>query len=444
MTVPQDMLVSQVIQDMALEMEREHKYVFSWLPSMYELYETLPLKLLKIHDCALVQVTSVVPLHLKCSPVDLSWTVLDLLVVAAKPLKVKQDSTLHNCVAERFFKGLEEDQPSVATVTEVECFCTTHTSTENGCTETLPDATDNHLPNVEIPTALASPVQPPQTLCCTLPPYPARQVCFQRPLLLCQENPPNYVSFTSPSNALPPILWEHLWTLLYDEDSFSFEMEDFSAQVYEAVGFLTGNTEELLLCSTSVQDLADKLIEAIEDKLLAPLRTVQVVCQDGSIVTLGPGLEVEALFLVMSKYVAQEALWFERLAADYCSLKTITTESTIAHVPTERLKKLKVLGALTLLMVLNKLRPGPLSLTWYPEIHNDLQRWKDMSPSGNPSPFQKYFSSYMQSQAASYENHTIESHNFIVYNILLAWMCLLPYNLVLERLCMEWKEAQTL
>lgn len=82
--VPQDTLVTQIIRDVASPMTREYGYMFAEAAGMYQPHETLPLKLLKIHDRALTRGAAVAPMRLKCSPVDPAWTVYNSLAMRNK------------------------------------------------------------------------------------------------------------------------------------------------------------------------------------------------------------------------------------------------------------------------------------------------------------------------------------------------------------------------
>ncbi|EJC97602.1 uncharacterized protein FOMMEDRAFT_162783 [Fomitiporia mediterranea MF3/22] len=471
--VPHDKLVTEIIETVSLAMTRQHGYTFTHTSGMYQPHETLHLKLLRIHDRALLRGGAVAPMRLKCCPLDPNWSIFDVLsmkskfaipdvalengrfvlftVAAAEPLKCQRDGITHDCIADRFFRGLLEDQPSESLSDEVPCTCTeidSNAELDLPAIDSAAGTTDNY-----VPTAPPSPIQPSQQAPRALRRNPTQLIWTQRTNVTRQAHRlTNNVSFASPENALPTALWSQPWSPAADPDGWTLQLDNFATQVFE-LAYTHAQSEEplveeeLLIQGHNMTELAEQLLMLIERcaergnyyEVLAPARTISIVRLDGSTVTLGRGLELETLFLAMRTYVAREAVWFERLAGDYSSLKLFTTESTAAHVSAERIKKLRVLGALTSLMVIHKIAPDPIGpavlqiaynlrdfrslhskfvKTWYPEIHADLQEWNTIGASGDPRCCERIFTSYMQSQAATYEGRTQEEHDLLACDML--------------------------
>ena len=72
-------LVINIIKEISFTMIIKHSYVFTSFASIYRSHETLYLRLLRIHDCALTRVEIIIFVHLKCFLLKPTWMIYDLL-----------------------------------------------------------------------------------------------------------------------------------------------------------------------------------------------------------------------------------------------------------------------------------------------------------------------------------------------------------------------------
>ncbi len=126
--------------------------------------------------------------------------------------------------------------------------------------------------------------------------------------------------------------------------------------------------------------------------------------QDGSlsgrVLSIGEGIEREAIYLAFEKYRKESTKWFAPKSDSYSTIATSQPFSPHFYPSTARLESLSVMGALTGLMLVYGVAPSPLSpalvqfllngcdlnsLTqafiqeWFPSLHRTLMDWNAIS-----------------------------------------------------------------
>lgn len=144
---------------------------------------------------------------------------------------------------------------------------------------------------------------------------------------------------------------------------------------------------------------------------------------DGEQLSLGPGVEQEIVSLAYNHFRMHHSRFFRALFDNKCSIASSMPMRSAYLVSPERLKEVKVLGAMTALMLVYGKLPDPLSTValqfflhkcdirsvtkdflaeWCPELHLTLTRWLLVGPDDSIAPFRSHFLSYMDTDVSVY------------------------------------------
>lgn len=139
--------------------------------------------------------------------------------------------------------------------------------------------------------------------------------------------------------------------------------------------------------------------------------------ENGSIRSLGAGVETEVLYVAYQQLQANPGQWFNPRVDNLCSIAVM---QNFAASSTRRVG-MYAFGALTALLLLHGIPPLPLSpiflqwivydcdlkalhsdliLEWHPELHATIKRWLDIGPTGSLSSFQSHFSTWHDTQVS--------------------------------------------
>ena len=122
----------------------------------------------------------------------------------------------------------------------------------------------------------------------------------------------------------------------------------------------------------------------------------------------GPGIEREVIFTTFCQYLAQPSQWFLPLFDSAASVQTSVHFLLSRSITQDRLERVKKLGALCTLLLINGQCPEPFSPLifqyiingcdlqslhehlvgeWYPELRTTIRQWIDMGETGDVTPF---------------------------------------------------------
>ncbi|PPR06478.1 hypothetical protein CVT24_002564 [Panaeolus cyanescens] len=268
------------------------------------------------------------------------------------------------------------------------------------------------------------------------------------------------------AHLIPSTLWSTPYIPPVSENAIIVsETELLEEAIFKAATGRISNPPPLNITGSSVSDLADNLIEAIRkawvssdfativsterDFRMYVLFLLLITCAvysfrlsvnpDGVTLSLGHGVEIEAVHLALEKYRRQRGLWFAPAADNYSSI-SVSHTLLPAHVSQSRLEGLGVLGALVALSLCYGIAPEPLSPSsiqfylndcdfqslsasfiaeWSPLLYHTVQQWLGTEFSDNNlQNFQSHFASYHDAEVGRFYNRTPESHAALAVEML--------------------------
>ena len=147
---------------------------------------------------------------------------------------------------------------------------------------------------------------------------------------------------------------------------------------------------------------------------------------DGSVRSIGNGIEAEVLCATFSQLQKHPGQWFYPRIGDTASIAVMHTYSSAANVSLSRLEGMKVFGALCALLLIQGMPPLPLSplvlqwvvndqnihslhselvSEWHPELSSTIKQWLALDPGDSIAPFQAHFSAWHENQVIIYYSH---------------------------------------
>lgn len=142
---------------------------------------------------------------------------------------------------------------------------------------------------------------------------------------------------------------------------------------------------------------------------------------DHPTLALGSGIEREVLLLAFQHYRDGGARWFTPRMDGFSSITVSQSLASARYIAPQRLRDLRCLGALTALLLINRMPPTPLDplllqfliydcslhaiypalcAEWHPELHGLIQSWLALGPEGDISAFQAHFVSYHEHEVS--------------------------------------------
>ncbi|KAJ7166343.1 hypothetical protein C8R43DRAFT_1162799 [Mycena crocata] len=173
--------------------------------------------------------------------------------------------------------------------------------------------------------------------------------------------------------------------------------------------------------------------------ILSPRRSFRMLHENGTVLSGGIGPEREVLYGVFLTYVNQPEKYLIPREAGRCAISTTISMAHRFLVSPERIRMMKIFGAVLMLMLLHGMTPAPLSPAlfqfvlhgcrlesvtpeflseWYPELRQLLQSWLSMGPTGDLAPFRGHFSTYHDLQIACLESRNQAQHDALGADIL--------------------------
>ncbi|KAJ7231678.1 hypothetical protein B0H12DRAFT_207248 [Mycena haematopus] len=203
----------------------------------------------------------------------------------------------------------------------------------------------------------------------------------------------------------------------------------------------------LVVTGRNVAELAlsfvAKIKEAAQQNDFTPIlladRSFNIIHDDGSVVSTGPGVEREVVYTAFQCFSSHNGVWFLSRFDGRCSIATTLPLDMASFVNADRRITLTVLGCLTALLLIHGIAPDPLSpaliqyaangcdlqsLTrefvgeWHPELKALLDLWVTTGPTGDISSFQPHFSIYHDMQIATIQSRDLSQHQALGANML--------------------------
>ncbi|KAI0362327.1 hypothetical protein OH77DRAFT_1528529 [Trametes cingulata] len=363
----------------------------------------------------------------------------------------------HRCISHRIYGRFPSDSFSSASVSEV----VTSDGEDAGAVD------DHDIATVPASSPSPSPAQSPVggDTAPNSPVLPA----ISGPLPRLQRDHPRSTAPTlGPSgstllaiHSLPGSIWEQPFEPPVLPGR-AIEVNDLPKVVYErAHGVVSGGTGRGAALSRLVvsggPDVAglavafrQKIMRCCESgdftEILTPHRTFRITtnqsadaeAQDRTL-SVGAGVEREVLLLAFQHYTSAGSRWFTPRMDGFSTITVSQSLTLSRHVSSARLLELQCLGALTALMLINRIAPAPLDplflhyLTfncnlqavqpslcaeWHPELRALIQSWLDVGPQGDIAPFQMHFSSYHERELACLLDRDERSHKAIAVEML--------------------------
>ncbi|KAF8164427.1 hypothetical protein BJ912DRAFT_863835, partial [Pholiota molesta] len=253
------------------------------------------------------------------------------------------------------------------------------------------------------------------------------------------------VAINTSDAILPSELWSTPWVGPQTEVEV-IDISNLDTSIFEVASSF--RPPKLEISGETVSDLGDRLIEAIgmaidqEDFeiILSPEREFLITHTPTEgpqqIISVGRGIEREAVHLAFRRYSSHESQWFLPRAGGYSSIAVTHTMALVSNV---RLRHLSILGALTGLMLVYGMAPLPFSpvlihflihdcnlqsiypaflAEWIPELHQTLKDWLATDHKADISAFQPHFSTYHDMQIACLLDRDATSHKALASEML--------------------------
>ncbi|KAJ7254009.1 hypothetical protein B0H12DRAFT_1017342, partial [Mycena haematopus] len=224
--------------------------------------------------------------------------------------------------------------------------------------------------------------------------------------------------------------------------------DDFPKALFEAATSTSARRGSVLAVSgKNVEEVALALVAEIKAaiannnfaSILAPDRTFKIIRNDNSVVSVGRGIEREAIYIAFRCFTDHPERWFLPRFNDRASITTTMPLSMASFVAPDRSMNLSILGCLTSLLLIHGVAPEPLgpafiqyaandcnlkSLTqdfvgeWHPELKSLLEDWIAAGPTGDITQFQAHFATWHDLQIASLQSRDVNSHNVLATEML--------------------------
>jgi hypothetical protein len=142
---------------------------------------------------------------------------------------------------------------------------------------------------------------------------------------------------------------------------------------------------------------------------------------DGSIQSLGVGVEAEVLFTALTQLQEHPGQWFYPRIDNMASIAVMHSYSSSRNLSSSRREGMRIFGAITALLLSQGVPPLPLSpiflqwiifgcnihslhsdliSEWYPELFATIKHWLATGPKGPISSFQGHFSTWHETQVS--------------------------------------------
>lgn len=127
-------------------------------------------------------------------------------------------------------------------------------------------------------------------------------------------------------------------------------------------------------------------------------------------------MEREVIFSAFSKYLQSPSAWFQPRVDGRATLQTSRTYLSGHLIPPNRIRAVKILGALCALLLINGICPEPFNPLlfllivykfdihsldretvgeWHPELRQAIDSWLAAGATGDATPFRDIFCSYL-------------------------------------------------
>lgn len=156
----------------------------------------------------------------------------------------------------------------------------------------------------------------------------------------------------------------------------------------------------------------------------------------GETVSIGEGLEREAIQLLIERIRALQDEYMLPLAGELCTLATSHDLTSSQHVSKARLDDMALCGCLVSFSLIRGISPNPLSplvvqylihgcdirsidealvREWLPSLHTDLENWVIAGPHGDITSFASHFATYHNMQVCLFTCTCIHFKLIVIY-----------------------------
>ncbi|KAJ7451515.1 hypothetical protein B0H11DRAFT_1821870 [Mycena galericulata] len=225
--------------------------------------------------------------------------------------------------------------------------------------------------------------------------------------------------------------------------SHMFNRADVSAAVYQAVG---AHTDQLYLDADSLEGLARNYVGLVRTAsasgdltpLLSHRRRFRVLNQDGSVHSIGVGLERETIYTALSFFTANSGQWCLQTDEGRLSLGISMPLRLSSAITSQRLEELRVFGALAALALISGKPPGSLTpalfqyalngqsldaltpgfvAAWHPALDRMVRAMQAGGATGSLAPFQTEIINVLNIQISALSHRDENQHNTLVSQI---------------------------